>query len=55
MPYPLARRRVVEEFERRYVERMLDEHGGNVTHAAKASGLGLRYFRLVKARRQPKT
>jgi len=52
MPYPVARRRVVEEFERRYVERMLAEHGGNVTHAAKASGLGLRYFRLVKARRQ---
>ncbi len=54
LPYPVARRRVVEEFERRYVERMLAEHGGNVTHAAKASGLGLRYFRLVKARRQPK-
>jgi|CZKU01.1.fsa_nt_gi two-component system response regulator HydG len=52
MPYPVARRRVVEEFERRYVERVLAEHGGNVTHAAKASGLGLRYFRLVKARRQ---
>jgi transcriptional regulator with GAF, ATPase, and Fis domain len=54
LPYPLARRRVVEEFERRYVERMLAEHGGNVTQAAKASGLALRYFRLVKARRQPK-
>jgi transcriptional regulator with GAF, ATPase, and Fis domain len=54
MPYPLARRRIVEEFERRYVERMLAEHGGNVTHAAKASGLGLRYFRLVKARQRPK-
>ena len=35
-------------------KRMLDRHGGNVTHAARASGLGLRYFRLVKARRQPK-
>jgi DNA-binding NtrC family response regulator len=54
MPYPLARRRVAEEFERRYVELMLTRHGGNVTQAAKASGLGLRYFRLVKARRQPK-
>jgi DNA-binding NtrC family response regulator len=54
MPYPVARRRTVEEFERRYVERILAEHGGNVTHAARASGLGLRYFRLVKARRQPK-
>src|SRR5262249_3972725 len=50
--YPLARRRTIEEFQRRYVERMLAEHGGNVTQAARASGLGLRYFRVVKARRQ---
>jgi DNA-binding NtrC family response regulator len=54
MPYPVARRRALAEFERRYIERMLSEHGGNVAHAARASGLGLRYFRLVKARRQPK-
>jgi transcriptional regulator with GAF, ATPase, and Fis domain len=54
MPYPLARRRTVEEFERRYIERILAAHGGNVAHAARASGLGLRYFRLVKARRQSK-
>jgi transcriptional regulator with GAF, ATPase, and Fis domain len=55
MPYPVARRRALAEFERRYIERMLAEHGGNVAHAARASGLGIRYFRLVKARRQPKT
>jgi transcriptional regulator with GAF, ATPase, and Fis domain len=54
MPYPWARRRTVEEFERRYIERILAQHGGNVARAARASGLGLRYFRLVKARRQPK-
>jgi two-component system response regulator HydG len=54
MPYPLARRRTVEEFERRYMEKILAQHGGNVAHAARASGLGLRYFRLVKARRQAK-
>jgi hypothetical protein len=55
MPYPLARRRTVEEFEKRYIERILAAHGGNVAQAARASGLGLRYFRLVKARRQTKT
>jgi two-component system response regulator HydG len=55
LPYPLARRRTVEEFERRYVERILAAHEGNVTQAARASGLAVRYFRLVKARRQPKT
>ncbi len=54
MPYPLARRRTVEEFERRYMETILAAHGGNVAQAARASGLGLRYFRLVKARRQLK-
>ena len=54
LPYPVARRRTIDEFERRYVEKMLNEHGGNVTHAARASGLGLRYFRLVKARRHSK-
>jgi len=55
MPYPVARRRALAEFERRYIEHVLSEHGGSVTNAARASGLGLRYFRLVKARRQPKT
>jgi DNA-binding NtrC family response regulator len=51
--YPVARRRTLEEFERRYIERILAEHGGNVAEAARASGLALRYLRLVKARRQP--
>lgn len=50
LPYPLARRKTLEEFERRYVERALAAHGGNVSAAARASGLALRYFRLVKAR-----
>jgi hypothetical protein len=36
------------------MEKILAQHGGNVAHAARASGLGLRYFRLVKARRQLK-
>ncbi|HZU83975.1 MAG TPA: sigma-54 dependent transcriptional regulator [Polyangiaceae bacterium] len=50
--FPVARRRVLREFERRYVERILAAHDGNVAHAARASGLALRYFRLVKARQQ---
>ncbi len=51
-PFALARRRVIEEFERRYTEHVLAEHGGNVTHAAKASGIALRYFQVVRARAQ---
>lgn len=45
-----ARARVVSEFERRYIEELLVRHNGNVTHAARASGLAHRYFQLVRAR-----
>lgn len=51
-PFPVARRRTLEEFERRYVAAILARHGGNVSQAAKASGLALRYFRLVRARQK---
>ncbi|HTQ43310.1 MAG TPA: sigma 54-interacting transcriptional regulator [Polyangiaceae bacterium] len=51
LPLPLARAEVVDEFERRYVERVLEQHGGNVSKAAAASGIALRYFQLIKARR----
>jgi transcriptional regulator with GAF, ATPase, and Fis domain len=50
LPMPRAREKLVEEFELRYVERVLSQHGGNVTKAAAASGLALRYFQLVRAR-----
>jgi two-component system, NtrC family, response regulator HydG len=50
LPFPVARRRLVEEFERRFIERVLAAHDGNVTHAAAASGIATRYFRLIKAR-----
>jgi DNA-binding NtrC family response regulator len=50
LPFPKARERVVSEFERRYVERVLARHNGNVTQAARASGVAHRYFQLVKAR-----
>lgn len=45
-----ARARIVAEFEKRYVEELLQRHQGNVTHAARASGLAHRYFQLVRAR-----
>ena len=46
-----ARERVVHEFERRYMKHVLDQHGGNVTKAAAASGIARRYFHRLKARR----
>lgn len=48
--FSAARERVVGEFERRYIERLLNEHGGNVARAAAASGIARRYFQIVRAR-----
>jgi DNA-binding NtrC family response regulator len=50
--YSAARRRLLVEFEQRYVERMLVAHHGNVTRAAAASGLARRNFQLIRARRR---
>jgi two-component system response regulator HydG len=50
LPYPRARDRVLAEFERRFLERVLAAHGGNVTQAAKASGIGRRYLTQIAAR-----
>jgi transcriptional regulator with GAF, ATPase, and Fis domain len=50
LPLVEARQRVVDEFERRYIERVLEEHGGNVVQAARASGIARRYFQILKAR-----
>ena len=48
LPLPRARQLVVDAFEKRYLERVLDRHDGNVTHAARAAGVARRYFRLLK-------
>jgi DNA-binding NtrC family response regulator len=50
LPLTRAREAVVQEFERRYVERVLARHGGNVVRAAEASGIARRYFQILKAR-----
>lgn len=50
LPWPQARRAVLDVFLRRYVERALSEHGGNLSKAAAASGLARRYFQLLRAR-----
>ncbi len=50
LPFPESRQRVVDEFERRYVERVLARHGGSVVRAAEASGIARRYFQIIRAR-----
>jgi DNA-binding NtrC family response regulator len=50
LPFPRARDRMLAEFEKRYVERVLAAHGGVVARAASASGIARRYFNLIRAR-----
>lgn len=50
LPFVAARDTMMAEFERRYVERVLAMHGGNVGRAAKASGIGRRYFQTIRGR-----
>src|SRR5262249_35115451 len=51
MPLSEAKHHLLEEFEQRYIEHMLDEHQGNVTRAAAASRVGRRYFQRLRARK----
>ncbi|NUO52207.1 MAG: sigma 54-interacting transcriptional regulator [Polyangiaceae bacterium] len=48
LPLPLARLRVVESFESRYIASVLAEHDGNVAKAAEASGIARRYFQILR-------
>ena len=50
LPLAETRQRVVHELERRYVQQVLDAHGGNVTRAAAAAGVARRYFYRLKAK-----
>jgi two-component system, NtrC family, response regulator HydG len=50
LPFARAKERLLAEFEGRYVERIVAQHGGNVSHAAASSGLALRYFQILRAR-----
>jgi DNA-binding NtrC family response regulator len=51
LPLTRARERIVEDFERRYVARVLKRFDGNVVRAAAASGIARRYFQILRARR----
>jgi two-component system, NtrC family, response regulator HydG len=50
-PITLGRQEILSAFDRAYMNRMLEKHGGNVTHAAAASGIGRRYFQMLRARK----
>jgi DNA-binding NtrC family response regulator len=46
-PYTAARERAVDDFERGYVELILEHTGGNVTHAAELAGVSRRYVTML--------
>jgi two-component system, NtrC family, response regulator HydG len=50
LPLIQARTFLGEEFDRRYLQRMLAAHDGNVSRAAAASGLARRYFQTLKTK-----
>jgi DNA-binding NtrC family response regulator len=50
--YSEARGRVLEEFERAYLEKALAESGGNVGEAAAKSGIARRHFQRLRARQR---
>jgi DNA-binding NtrC family response regulator len=50
LPLAEARKRVVDELERRYLEQVLAENGGDVARAAEASGIGRRYFNMLRSK-----
>ncbi|MET0595109.1 MAG: sigma 54-interacting transcriptional regulator [Polyangiaceae bacterium] len=54
LPLSRSRELVVDEFERRYVQSVLERHQGDATRAAQASGIARRYFQLLRARQAGK-
>ena len=50
LAYSEARQRVLEEFERAYLEKSLADNGGNVAQAAASSGIARRHFQRIRAR-----
>jgi DNA-binding NtrC family response regulator len=50
LPIAVGRQRVIDEFERRYVTRVLDDHDGHIGKASAASGVSRRYFQRIRNR-----
>ena len=38
-PFKKAKQDLVTEFEKRYISKLLEEHGGNISAAARAAGI----------------
>ncbi len=52
LAYSEARQRMLEEFERAYLEKALADNHGNVAAAAASSGIARRHFQRIRARQR---
>ncbi len=52
VPFARARKIASDHFVQRYVDSLLAQHGGNVSHAASASGVARRYFQMLRSGRR---
>jgi DNA-binding NtrC family response regulator len=50
LPLADGRQRLIDEFENRYVTRLLDLHGGDTARAAAAAGVARRHLQRLKAK-----
>jgi DNA-binding NtrC family response regulator len=51
LPFPQARKVVMEEFEERYVDAVLAKNDQNISKAAASAGIARRYFFTIRSRR----
>ena len=51
LSFPRAKQRVMEEFEERFVDALLEKTGHNISQAAATAGIARRYFYTIRARR----
>ncbi len=49
LPFREAKERAIRHFHRRYIRRLLEDHGGNISRAAESAGIQRQYLhRLIK-------
>jgi DNA-binding NtrC family response regulator len=49
MPFREAKERAIQYFHSRYIRRLLEQYGGNISRAAEAAGIQRQYLhRLIK-------
>ena len=50
LPLADARQRAIDEFEQRYIEYMIERHGGDTARAAAAAGVARRHVQRIRAK-----